>query len=122
MVIYKILLFGLLLVGVVAQLLLKKGMKDAGIRSFKNGNYFLILKKIFFNWAIVLGFICYGLSVFVWLVVLSGLELSYAYPMFAAGYFFVALFSKIFFNEKVTAKRWFSILIIIVGVVIVGFS
>ncbi len=116
-----LLLFGIFL-GVIAQLSLKNGMNQIRVESFRKEKLFLLLKKLGFNRWIVFGFFLYGFSMLLWLVILSKLELSYAYPMVSLGYFFVALGSIIFFKEKISWQRWVSIAIIVVGVVVVGLS
>jgi len=108
--------------GVLAQLALKQGMNKANIISFRGTPKKELCKKIFCNQFIIYGFILYGLSSLLWLVIMSELELSYAYPMISSGYFFVAFFSMVLFNEKISFKRWASIFIIMIGVVIIGLS
>lgn len=115
-----LLLIGIIL-GVIAQLGLKKGVDQAGLH-VQNQKFSLLLRKLIFNPFIFLGFLCYALSLLFWLVILSRLELSYAYPMISSGYFFVTLASMLFFKEKVSWQRWTAIGIIIFGVVLVGLS
>ena len=117
MISYTFLLFVGVVLGVVAQLSLKKGVDEVGIQKL-----FSSLGKMALNPFIILGFACYGVSLLLWLVILSKLELSYAYPMISSGYFFVALASMIFFKEKVSWRRWFAIGVIVLGVVLVGLS
>ncbi len=108
--------------GVIAQLALKEGMRRAQIVSFRSEKMFPLFLKIFWNRFVFLGCVCYAVSLLMWLVILSQLELSYAYPMISSGYFFVALGSYFIFKEKITWQRWFAIGVIIFGVVIVGLS
>jgi drug/metabolite transporter (DMT)-like permease len=118
---YIILLLVAVFLGVVAQLCLKKGMMNAGIVSF-TANVLDSFKKMFLNVFVVLGFLFYGVSNLFWIVILNKLELSYAYPIVSLSYFFVALLSMVFFGEQVSFRRWVSIFIIILGVVVVGLS
>lgn len=113
MFIYKALLLPGIIMGVVAQLLLKYGVSKYG----KQGVF-----RMIFNLPVLLGFSLYGLSMLIWLVVISELDLSYAYPMVSSGYFFVALSSKFIFKEKVSWQRWLSIFVIVLGVALVGMS
>src|SRR3989344_1160300 len=108
--------------GVVAQLALKEGMIQAKILSFRSEKIVPLLLKMFWNKFVLLGCVCYAVSLLMWLVILSKLELSYAYPMISSGYFFVALGSYFIFKEKITLQRWLAIGIIIFGVVLVGLS
>ena len=59
---------------------------------------------------------CYGVSVVVWLMVLSRVDVSYAYPMLSVGYIVAALAGKIFFGESVDLVRWTGITTICIGV------
>ena len=122
MILYTFLLLIGVILGVAAQLSLKHGMDQLQIHSFRALKLFDLFIRLAFNPFIVLGFVSYGLSLLLWLVILSKLELSYAYPMISSGYFFVALGSYFIFKEKITWQRWLAIAIIIFGVVLVGFS
>lgn len=114
---YKILLLipGIILV-ITGQILLKKGMARYKTFSMKD------LPEITKNGTIILGIAAYGISLLLWLVVLSKLELSYAYPIVSLNYFFIALSSKIIFKEKISKRRWASILVIVLGVITVSLS
>lgn len=122
MILYTLLLFIGIFLGVIAQLSLKQGMNQVQIHSFRALKLLDLFRKLTFNFFIILGFVCYGLSMLLWLVILSKLDLSYAYPMASSGYFFVALASYFIFKEKITWQRWVAIGIIIIGVVLVGLS
>ncbi|MBI5798181.1 hypothetical protein HZA98_04740 [Candidatus Woesearchaeota archaeon] len=113
MLVYKILLLPGIILGVVAQLLLKYGVSKYGKRG---------IFRMIFNWPIFFGFALYGVSMLIWLVVISELDLSYAYPMVSSGYFFVAFSSQFIFKEKVSLQRWLSIFVIVLGVALVGIS
>jgi multidrug transporter EmrE-like cation transporter len=52
----------------------------------------------------------------VWLVVLSRVPLSWAYPMLSLGYILVLFLSKVVLGEHVSPTRWFGTLIVIAGV------
>ncbi len=108
--------------GVIAQLSLKEGMNRTKIASFRSEKMLVLLLKMFWNKFVLLGCVFYAVSLLMWLVILSKLELSYAYPMISSGYFFVALGSYFIFKEKITWQRWVAIGIIIFGVVLVGLS
>lgn len=123
MIIYKILLFIGILSGIIGQMSLKKGMKEEGeitLRISKKLPQEIIL--MFLNQYVLAGVLVYGLSTFLWIIVLSKLDLSYAYPLVSVNFVLIALFSRIFFKEKVTKFRWFSIFLIFCGVIFVSIS
>jgi multidrug transporter EmrE-like cation transporter len=101
--------------GVFGQIALKQGLSSIGKVELKD----LITSKIFSlirEKFVVLGIVLYVLATAVWLVVLSQEELSFAYPLVAIGYIFVAILGKILFKENLTFFRIFGIILIILGV------
>lgn len=118
---FKLILLGDILLGSIAQILLKTGMKNNNIvLSFKGLLPTLI--KIYMNKFVFIGSLTYALSTLIWIAVISKIELSYAYPMVSLNFVIVALLSKIFFKEHVSKVRWLSILIIIAGVALLSIS
>lgn len=117
--------FLIVLVGVLlnagAQLLLKAGasasapiVSVAGLRAAAAG---LALHP-----AILGGLVCYAVSVVVWIVALSRVDVSVAYPMLSIGYVVNALLAYWLFGEAVSAERWLGIAVILVGVALVARS
>ena len=121
MLIYILILFVNVVIGVVAQILLKKGMMKANIGKLGAEGFITLIKKMFFwNWNVWTGGILYGLSLINWIIVLTQVDLSFAYPAISSNYFFVALFSKFYFKEHVSWKRWASIFVIIAGICVLA--
>ncbi|MDO8514976.1 MAG: EamA family transporter [bacterium] len=71
---------------------------------------------------IFLGLICYGVSLLIWLFVLSKVDLSFAYALVALTYIFLLIFSKVFLHETLSPVRIFGSLLIILGIVFVAKS
>ncbi len=71
---------------------------------------------------ILLGLIIYGLSVVMWLWVLSKVELSVAYPFVGISFLVTLAFGAFLLNENVTSIRIIGTLFIAVGCVLVGRS
>ncbi len=113
----------LILLGVLlnafAQIALKQGMKTIGKFSFCFQNIIPIATKVAINPYIITGLACYVISVVVWLLVLSRVDVSYAYPLLSIGYIVVALASKVFFDEPVGPVRWAGIIVICIGVYLI---
>ncbi len=112
-----ILLFAVLL-GAVGQILLKSGLSQLGSHP-KPGPIFA---SIFTNIRVFGGFFCYGVSSLFYLLALSRLDLSYAYPMIALGYVIVTYLSWQFLHEQVPAMRVLGLAIIILGVVVLALT
>ncbi len=110
------------LLGVVGQLLLKMGMNQVGTLEFSGGLAGIISLgvRVFSNLKVLGGFAAYGLSSLFWIVVLSKIDLSLAYPMLALNYVLVPLTACLFLGEQVPALRWMGIGVVIVGVVIIS--
>jgi len=109
-----------ILLAVAGQLLMKKGMMVFG--TFPASQLLIKIIPIFMNPYVFFGFACFGLSSIFWLVVLSRLQISLAYPMVSVAYVLVAIFSWIFFKEDLTFVRWLGIAVIIFGVFLISRS
>lgn len=114
-----------MVLGLMGQLLLKKGMIHIGeVTLFSKGirNLSKTVWNMMTNKTVLAGIFFFAVSSLLWLVILSGLELSYIYPLVSINYVLVALSSRVLFKEKVTKARWLSIAVIIVGVILVSSS
>jgi len=105
------------ILGVIGQVSLKKGMLLSG-----STNLNLDLIKVIFTPYIFLGLVLYAVAMFLWLSILSRVELSLAYPMLSLGYVFVIFASWLIFNEHVSTLRIAGILFICIGVAMMGRS
>ncbi|MGH8677068.1 MAG: EamA family transporter [Burkholderiales bacterium] len=118
--------FALVLTGVLlnaaAQLLLKAGTNTIGHFEFSAANALPVGLKLAAEPHIVGGIACYVISVAVWIMALSRVEVSIAYPMLSIGYVVNALAAYYLLGESVTPTRLLGIGIIILGVFIVARS
>ncbi|MDA3790410.1 MAG: EamA family transporter [Desulfobacula sp.] len=113
-----LIVFGVLL-NALAQIALKQGMRVIGTFSFSVENILPILIKVSVNPFIIAGLACYAVSVIVWLMVLSRVEVSFAYPLLSIGYIVTAFAGYLFFNENMGYVRWTGVLIICLGVYLI---
>jgi len=118
--------FMLVLIGVLlnaaAQLLLKAGTNSVGTFAFSLENALPVGWKLATEPHIVGGLACYVVSVIVWIMALSRVEVSIAYPMLSVGYVVNAIAAWYLFGEAVSATRLAGIGIIILGVYVVARS
>lgn len=118
--------FGLLLAGVVlnamAQLLLKAGTNVVGRFEFTGGNIVPVGLRLALEPHILGGMACYGVSLVVWIMGLSRVPVSIAYPMLSLGYVLNALAAWQFFGEPVGPQRMFGIGLIVLGVFVISRS
>ena len=110
----------------VAQLLLKAGVNNvtAAIGSFAYSmeNVLPVGMRLATQWPIIGGLACYVLSVVVWILGLSRVDVSIAYPMLSLGYVLNAIGAWWLFGEALTPQRLAGIGIIIVGVYVLARS
>jgi len=118
--------FSLLMAGVLlnagAQLLLKAGTNTVGVFAFSSDNIATVGLKLATEPHILAGLACYVVSVVIWIMALSRVEVSIAYPMLSIGYAVNAIAAWYLFGEPVTATRVVGIGIIIAGVYVVARS
>ena len=116
----------LLMLGVLlnagAQLLLKAGTNAVGHFEFTAVNIVPVGMKLAFQPHIAGGVACYVVSLVVWIMGLSRVEVSVAYPMLSIGYLVNALAAWYLFGESVGALRLTGIGFNIVGVFLVSRS
>jgi multidrug transporter EmrE-like cation transporter len=118
--------FALLLAGVLlnaaAQLLLKAGTNAVGRFEFSAANAVPVGLQLATQPHILGGIACYVVSVVVWIMALSRVEVSIAYPMLSIGYVVNAIAAWYLLGEAVTPMRLVGIGIIVVGVYVVARS
>jgi len=102
-----------------AQLMLKEGMDRIGYFSFSWQNIIPIGLKVALSPFVIAGLASYVISVIVWLLVLSRVEVSYAYPMISIGYIVTAIAAYFLLGEALTPSRIIGIFIIIFGVYLI---
>jgi len=118
--------FALILTGVllnaVAQLALKASVSDTGVISLDMQSLFSSAGSLATNLWLWMGLICYGISVIVWILALSRVDVSIAYPMLSIGYIVNAVAAWHLFDEPMNIGKIVGIGIIIVGVYILARS
>lgn len=117
---------GLILVGVLlgaaAQLLLKAGTNAVGHFEFHWQNTVPVGLKLASNPAILAGMSCYAISLMVWILALSRVPVSVAYPMVAIGYLINAVGAWLWLGESLGTQKLLGIAFIILGVWLIARS
>ena len=118
--------FGWLMSGVVlnslAQLGLKVATQTTGAIEATQRSLWVASQQLATSLAFWLALSAYGLSVAVWVVGLSRLPVSQAYPVLSLGYIIAAVLAWIVLGESVSAARWGGIVLIMAGVLLVSRS
>lgn len=66
---------------------------------------------------VLLSILFLGLGLISWLLIISEMELSVAYPLMSIGYIVMLVVSHYLFNETITSRRWVGTGFIILGVI-----
>jgi multidrug transporter EmrE-like cation transporter len=118
--------FALILTGVLlnaaAQLLLKAGTNAVGHFEFHLDNLVPVGMKIAFQPYIMTGMACYAVSLVVWIMALSRVPVSIAYPMLSIGYVINAFIAHFWFGEALASQKLLGIGFIVLGVWLVAKS
>jgi multidrug transporter EmrE-like cation transporter len=119
---FLLIIFSVVL-GVGGQISIKHGVGlassqgSSGItQSLDLGSVVSFLQSAATNRFVILGFLLYLVSAASWLVILSRVDLSFAYPMISIGYIVIVVLSKYLFDEPVTSLRIAGTLLVCGGV------
>lgn len=105
------------------QLLLKAGMDDIGeIAGIGPGQLVGLVGSVLTTWKALLGLAAFGASSLFWLVVLSRVPLSTAYPFVALSYLIILGFSTWVLHERPPVVTWAGASLIMTGIVLIGFG
>lgn len=114
----SIALFSILL-GATGQFLFRLGMLHYG--KVTATGIWRQLGSIIFTPAIFIGFMCFGVSSILWLVVISRWELSFAYPLVALGYVIAIFYGTVLLQETLSLPKVLGSLLILAGISVLGF-
>jgi len=115
-------LFTGVLLNAAAQLLLKAGTNVLGVISLTRENWLEQAARMAVQPHFIAGAACYGVSLVVWIIGLSRVPVSIAYPMLSLGYVINAIAAHYLLGESVTLARWLGIGFIVLGVWLVARS
>jgi multidrug transporter EmrE-like cation transporter len=110
------------LLNAVAQLGLKIATQTTGVIEGSSRGLWLAARQLSTSLSFWLALAAYGISVAVWVVGLSRLPLSQAYPVLSVGYIIAALLAWMVLGETISLERWSGIGLIIAGVLLVSGS
>jgi len=102
----------------IGQLFLKSGMKSVDMA--RGVSALVSAIRAIPNPMVMTGFILYGISSVLWLVILKRVPLSLAYPMISLSYVFVVLLSAAILRERITLLTAFGLVLICAGVTLIG--
>ena len=116
--------FALILTGVMlnaaAQILMKAGTNAIGYFEFSASNILPIGWKLATEWHIIAALFCYALSVVIWILALSRVPVSIAFPMLSMAYIVNAIAAWWLLGEAFNPAKLIGMGVIIVGVIILS--
>ena len=110
------------LLNALAQLLLKAGVNPLGAISVGLHNLVPTAARVLSQWPVLAGLGCYVMSVALWIVALSRVDVSLAYPMLSLGYVVNAFAAWWLFGEALGPLRCTGMLLILAGVFVMSRS
>lgn len=111
------------IIATLGQVMLKVGMTQVGQITLEHLKKPITLAiRIFTNPLIASALPVYIVGFILWVLVLSKLELSYAYPFLALSYVFILIASWLILGETISPMRLVGVIIVCAGIVIIGFS
>lgn len=110
------------LTNAAAQIMLKKGMISVGSFSFDATNLASAFVKAMLNPFVFLGLCTFVISMLSHLIVLSRVDLSFAYPFLSLAYVVTAAYAYFIFKEDVNVVRFAGIALICLGTVVIARS
>lgn len=100
----------------IAQLIMKKGLIVTGIDNVTVANLFEFSSRSAQSPLVWMGLVVYIFNFFLWIAILSRVDLSIAMPVGSTSYIFVPLAAMVFLHENVSLIRWVGILLIVAGI------
>lgn len=101
-----------------AQIFLKLGARDGFAAG--DGGAMALAVDLAMRPGLIGGLLCYGLSIVLWVYVLSRTEASYAYPFLGLGFVMVAAAGWFFLGETLSMQKVIATLVIVAGVVMLA--
>ena len=110
------------LASAIGQLVLKKGMGSMGALTLDAWQLGGILARIVANPYVLLGLAIYACGTIFWLVALSRVDLSYAYPFVSLSYVVMLVASWLLLDEQISLLRIAGSAVVILGVLLISHS
>ena len=107
------------LLNVSGQLCIKKGALVKGPLGLQMNKLLWTVYHAFSNPFIILGLFLYIISAFFWIIALSRVDLSYAYPILSIGYILIMLLSYWLFQENLSTLRVLGTLTVVIGLCLI---
>lgn len=109
-----------IVIGACAQILLKRGISNSTTQTTAaRPGWWLSLLRSGWVWAWAVSFVA---ATGLWLIAVSRINISLAFPLLSASYVLVALLSQLVLKETIRWRRWAAIGVICLGVVLIAWK
>jgi len=106
----------------ISQLFLKNSINSLSFNIMGIKKLFgFLIRLVIIPWVWV-GFLFSILSLFLWLFVLSKVELNFAFSVDSMHYIFIAFASMLVLKERVGPGRWLGTILIVIGIALVSLT
>lgn len=105
---------------VLGQTTIKLGVSQPGSNGLSIGDPTALLTTIVQSPLVLSGLVLYGIGALAWIVVLSRLDLSLAYPFVALNFVLITIISKYALAEPIPTVRWIGIGFIAIGILLIA--
>lgn len=109
-------IFLTILLSVYGQLIIKWQVTSAGVMPEEMIEKLISVSKLLMNPWILSGFAAGVLAAMSWMIAISKLQLSYAYPFVSLTFVLILIFSSLLFSEPITWPKIFGLIFIVIGV------
>ena len=100
----------------IAQTFMKLGLNNLAISNITIANLWEFLAGCASSGYVWLGVFVFFVNFFLWITVLSRVDLSVAHPVGSTSYIFVPILAMLFLHESISPLRWLGIILIVCGI------
>jgi drug/metabolite transporter (DMT)-like permease len=109
-------------VDALAQILMKKGIVGEAFVSWGLRDLLVFVAQNAVSPLVVAGIVLYALNFFLWIIILTKLDLSLAVPLGSTTYAFIPFCAVIFLHEQISLMGIGGILLVILGILVLSKS
>lgn len=105
---------------VLAQLCLKRGAMALSAITASSDGLFALIINLAKNHFLIGGLGIYAISAVTWIMALSKVNVSLAYPFVGLGIVGTSLAGYYWFNEPLSANGWIGIALVVIGLIVIA--
>lgn len=106
----------------LAQVLMKKGIVGGAVTSWNFHDLIFFVTQNAVSPLVIAGIILYALNFFLWIIILTKIDLSLAVPLGSTTYALIPFSAVVFLHEKISMMGIAGILCVILGILVLSKS